>query len=208
MTTYVGSGATDVMHLLILSSTLASLLAFHNAINRYTRAVADEGMLPRRLAALQPRTGSPFMAGGLQTALSVVIVAGFAIAGLDPYLKLMIWVNTPGVIGLVLLQVLVAVAVPMFFRGFRHDEGRWRTLVAPIAAAVGMATALFLMISKIALLSGTTGFVNVVLVGIVPLVLVAGVLLALWLRAKRPEVYATIGAEAPTVEKEPEHVHS
>ena len=208
MTTYVGSWATDVMHLLILSSTLASLLAFHNAINRYTKAVADEGMLPHRLAAIHPKTGSPFFAGGLQTALSVVIVAGFAIAGLDPYLNLMIWVNTPGVIGLVLLQVAVAVAVPVFFRGFPHNEGRWRTVVAPILAAVGMATALYLMVSKIALLSGATGFVNVVLVGIVPLVIVVGVLLALWLRSQRPEVYANIGAEAPSVEKEPEHVHS
>ena len=208
MDTYVGHWATNVMHVLILSSTLASLLAFHNAINRYTKAIADEGMIPSRLAAVHPRTGSPYVAGALQTTLSVVVVAGFAIAGLDPYLKLLIWVNTPGVIGLVLLQVMVAVAVPVYFRRIDHNEGVLRTVVAPVLAAIGMTTALYLMIAKIALLTGATGMVNVVLVGMVPLVIVAGLVLALWLRGNRPETYARLGAEPSTNKEVEELVHS
>ena len=207
MDSYVGRWATDLMHLLILSSALASLLAFHNAINRYTRAIASEGMLPARLGAVHPRTGSPFVAGGLQTLLSAVVVAAFAIAGLDPYLKLLIWVNTPGVIGLVLLQVAVAVAVPVYFRRVDHTEGLLRTVVAPVLAALGMATALYLMISKIALLTGASDTVNTVLVGLVPLMVLAGLALAWWLRSARPQVYARLGAEAPPV-KEAERVHS
>lgn len=208
MDSYVGRWATDAMHLLILSSTLASLLAFHNAINRYTKAIAGEGMLPARLGSLHPGTGSPYVAGGVQTLLSAVVVAAFAAAGLDPYLNLLIWVNTPGVIGLVLLQVLVAVAVPVYFRRTDHAERLIRTTVAPLLAALGMATALYLMITKIALLSGTTGTVNVVLVGLVPAMIATGLLLALWLRAKRPLVYARLGAEPPVVTKEEVRVHS
>lgn len=208
MTTYVGSWASDLMHLLIISSTLASLLAFHNAINRYTKAIADEGMLPARLAVLHPRTGAPYLAGGVQTVLSVVVVAAFAIAGLDPYLNLLIWVNTPGVIGLVLLQVMVAVAVPVYFRRIDHSEGLFRTVVAPLVAALGMATALYLMTSKIALLSGASDSVNVVLVGLVPAMLVTGLVLSLWLRAKRPQVYARLGAPVPVPAEEEELVNS
>ena len=208
MDSYVGSWATDVMHLLILSSTLASLLAFHNAINRYTKAIAGEGMLPARLGALHPETGSPYVAGGIQTLLAAVVVAGFAIAGLDPYLNLLIWVNTPGVIGLVLLQVMVAVAVPLYFRRIEHSEGLLRTVVAPVLAALGMATALYLMIAKIALLSGASGTVNVVLVGLVPVMIVAGLLLALWLRTRRPLTYARLGAEPSVPTEEFVHAHS
>ncbi|MFC1405034.1 MULTISPECIES: APC family permease [Streptacidiphilus] len=208
MDSYVGTWATDTMHVLILSSSLASLLAFHNAINRYTKAIADEGMLPARLASVHPRTGSPHLAGGLQTLMSVVVVTAFAVAGLDPYLKLLFWVNTPGVIGLVLLQVGVAIAVPVYFRRIDHDESVWRTVVAPVLAAIGMVTALYLMISKISLLTGASGSINTVLVGLVPVVIVAGLGLALWLRAKRPQVYARLGAEPPVVEEEEELVHS
>ncbi|MFC1410853.1 APC family permease [Streptacidiphilus sp. N1-12] len=208
MDSYVGHGATDVMHLLIISSTLASLLAFHNAINRYTKAIADEGMLPARLAAVHPRTGAPYLAGGLQSVLSLVVVAAFALGGLDPYLNLLIWVNTPGVVGLVLLQVLVAVAVPVYFRRIDHTEGRWRTLVAPVLAALGMATALYLMITKIALLTGASDTVNVVLVGLVPAMIITGAVLALWLRAKRPQVYARLGAPAPVPAEEARLVRS
>ena len=208
MDTYVGSWAADIMHLLIVTSTLASLLAFHNAINRYTTAIAGEGMLPSRLVSLHPRTGSPHVAGILQTLLSAAVVAVFAIAGLDPYLNLLIWVNTPGVIGLVLLQVMVAVAVPVYFRRIDHTEGAFRTIVAPVLAALGMATALYLMLTKIALLTGTTGTVNVVLIGLVPAMIATGLALALWLRTRRPHVYARIGAEPADLKEEEELVHS
>src|SRR5580693_3485760 len=109
-TQYLGTWAADTMHVLMISSVLASLLAFHNAVNRYTLAIADEGMLPSGLGRIHPRTGSPYVAGILQTVLAAIIVGGFAIAHADPYLQLLIWVNTPGVVGLVLLQVMVALS--------------------------------------------------------------------------------------------------
>jgi amino acid transporter len=201
MDIYVGSWATDLMRLLILTSIVAGLLAFHNAINRYTVAIAAEGMLPERLVAIHSKTGSPYVAGGVQTALSALVVAGFAIAGLDPYLNLFIWVNTPALIGLVLLQVMVAVAVPVFFRRTPHTEGTVRTTVAPVLAAIGMATALYLTISKIAVLSGASDTVNNVLVGTVPVVILLGSVLVFWLKTRRPETYAALGEE-PTSEEE------
>jgi len=201
MDRYVGGWATDLMHLLIITSVLAGLLAFHNAINRYTVAVAAEGMLPKRLVSLHPKTGSPYVAGGFQTVLAALVVAGFAIGGLDPYLNLLIWVNTPGVIGLVLLQVMVSIAVPTFFRKTPHTEGPLRTIVAPVLAAIGMITALYLTITKIAALSGASDDVNHVLLATVPIVIVIGLVLAWWLKAKRPEAYAALGAEPDVLEQ-------
>ena len=78
MTTYVGGWATDLMRVLIVTSLFAALLAFHNAITRYTYALASEGALPRRLGRIHPVHKSPYIAGYAQTALAALVVAGFA----------------------------------------------------------------------------------------------------------------------------------
>ena len=46
---------------------------------------------------VHPRTLSPYVEGLAQTAVALAIPAGFPIAHANPYLHLLIWVNTPGV---------------------------------------------------------------------------------------------------------------
>jgi amino acid transporter len=194
-TRYVGTWAADIMHILIVTSVFAALLAFHNAINRYTHALSHEGVLPAALGRVHPRHRSPHIAGIVQTALAAAVVLGFAAAGADPYLRLLLWVNTPGVVGIVLLQVLTALAVPVFFRRLTHSEGIWRTVVAPVAGALLMAGALYLILSKIALMTGAGTGTNLLLLAPVPVVLLAGVALAFRLRAGRPEVYEAFATD-------------
>jgi len=190
---YLGSWAATVMHLLIISSVMASLIAFHNAITRYTLAVTEEGMLPPVLGKVHPRTQSPYIAGIVQTVLAVLVVLAFALAGADPYYQLLIWVNTPGVLGIVLLQVAVSLSVPVFFRRIRHTEGVWQTVIAPVLAAIAMGVALYLMVIHISLLTGASETVNLVLILTIPVVCVLGFVWARWLRSARPEIYAGIG---------------
>ncbi|MFB6878782.1 APC family permease [Streptomyces sp. NPDC056323] len=195
ITHYVGSWAADLMHILIVTSVLASLLAFHNAINRYGLALSEEGVLPAALGRIHPRHRSPYVAGLAQIALGAVIVIGFAAAGADPYAQLLLWVNTPGMLGLMLLQLLAAIAVPLFFRRFAHDEGRFRTVVAPVVASVLLAAAIFLVTDHVDLFSGASTGVNVVLVSLVPAVFLIGLALAYRLKRDKPEVYARFAAE-------------
>ncbi len=202
ITTFVGGWAADLMHVFIVTSVLASLLAFHNAINRYALALAEEGVLPKALGRIHPRHRSPYLAGIAQTVLGTVVVAGFWAAGADPYGQLLLWVNTPGMIGLFVLQLLAAVAVPCYFRRVRHREGVLRTVVAPVVAAVLLATAIGLVITHIDLFTGASDAVNTVLIGLAPAVFVAGLGLAWWLRRERPETYAAFAAE-PTEPAEP-----
>ncbi|MFF0481831.1 APC family permease [Streptomyces sp. NPDC004435] len=201
ITTYVGAWAADLMHVLIVTSVLASLLAFHNAINRYTLALAEEGVLPKALGRIHPRHRSPYLAGAAQTLLGAVVVLAFALAGADPYQQLLLWVNTPGMLGLMLLQLLAALAVPCFFRKIPHREGVWRTVVAPVTAFVLLAGAIVLVTANIELFTAASGTVNTVLVALVPAVFVLGLLLARRLRRTRPEVYARFAAE-PTPQGE------
>ncbi|ORT60071.1 APC family permease [Streptomyces sp. CB03238] len=195
ITTYVGAWAADLMHIFIVTSILASLLAFHNAINRYSLALAEEGVLPAALAKVHPRHGSPYLAGAAQTVLGLVVVLAFALAGADPYTQLLLWVNTPGSIGLLALQLLAALAIPFYFRRVRHSEGAVRTVVAPVTAAVLLTAAIALVVSKIDLFTGASPTVNTVLVAVVPGVFLLGLLIALRLRRSRPEVYARFAAE-------------
>ena len=192
MTTYVGSWATDLMRVLIVTSLFAALLAFHNAITRYTYALASEGALPRRLGRIHPVHKSPYIAGYAQTALAAAVVAGFAVADADPYLQLLLWVNTRGVIGIVALQALTAFAVWRFFRRNQHTESAARTLVAPVAAGILLSGAALLIIWKIGLLTAAGPAVNWTLIGSVPAVFALGVGYAVRMRRHRPAVYARL----------------
>lgn len=197
---YVGTWFSTVMHLLMVTSVLASLVAFHNAVTRYTLAIAGEGLLPRGLARIHPRTRSPYAAGAAQTVLALVIVVGFAVAKADPYSQLLIWVNTPGIFGILLLQVAAAVSVVVFFRRRSTREGAWRTLVAPIVSAVLMVLAVVLASRNISFLTGTTGLVNDILLWTIPVTCVIGLAWALWLRRSRPEVFHAIAADCEPVD--------
>ncbi|MFF7133540.1 APC family permease [Streptomyces sp. NPDC008196] len=195
ITTYVGAWAADLMHILIVTSVLASLLAFHNAINRYGLALAEEGILPRALARVHPRHRSPYVAGIAQTVLGAAVVLGFAAAGADPYGQLLLWVNTPGMLGLMTLQVLAALAVPLYFRRVHHTEGVLRTVVAPVAAAVFLIAAIVLVVAHLDLFTGASTTVNTLLAAVVPAVFLAGLALARWLRLHRPAVHERFAAE-------------
>ncbi|MFC9912736.1 APC family permease [Streptomyces sp. NPDC127197] len=195
ITVYVGGWAADLMHVLIVTSVIASLLAFHNAINRYVLALAEEGLLPRRLGRIHPRHRSPYLAGMAQTVLGAVVVLAFWAAGADPYGQLLLWVNTPGMIGLLFLQLLTAIAVPCYFRRVSHREGILPTVVAPIAATVLLTTAIVLVVGHIDLFTGASATVNTILVVTAPLVFATGFPLAWWLRRRRPTAYAAFATE-------------
>ena len=193
--TYLGSWAVKAMEVLMVTSILASLLAFHNAITRYARAIAEEGMLPSALAAVHPRTRSPYVAGVVQTLLAAAVVAGFAVAGADPFSHLLIWVNTPGVLGILVLQVMAALAVPVYFARSTHRESAWRTRVSPLLAAAAMTAALVVTVTHLDLITAASDTVDLVLMVSVVVVCAIGASWALWLRGSRPQVYAAIAAE-------------
>ena len=144
---------------------------------------------------MRPRTRSPYVAGIAQTALAAVVVAGFAVAGADPFTHLLIWVNTPGVLGILLLQVIAAVSVPAYFLRSSHGESAWRTRVAPLLAAAAMAGALCVTVTHLELITAASDAVNLILMLSVVAVCAGGVAWALWLRRNRPEVYAAIATE-------------
>jgi amino acid transporter len=202
--TYVGGWASVVMHLLVISSVYASQIAFHNAITRYTYALAEDGSLPAWIGHVHPRYGSPYRAGIVQTVLAVAVIAVFALVGADPYTGLLLWVNTPGVVGILVLQTLTAVATVVFFTRRNQAARTPAALTAGIASSVLLAGATYILVDNVALLTNATTPVNLLLVSIVPATLLVGFLLAWRLRVRRPAVYARIGeGDAATAVPQP-----
>jgi amino acid transporter len=190
--TFLGHWATLVMLALIVTSVYAGLLAFHNTINRYSYALARDGILPAALARTRAN-GSPHIAGLVQTILSVLIVGGFVVAGADPFLNLLIWVNTPGVVGVLALQLLASIAVIVFFVRNRTLERKWYVLPAAILATILLAVFSVLIVVNIDALTGAGPVANVVILVVVPVAFLIGVILAVVYKRTRPATYERIG---------------
>lgn len=184
--TYVGGWAEQAMYVLIVTSVYASQLAFHNAINRYVYGMAESRVAPRVLERTNA-AGSPVVAGAIQSALALAVVVTFGVAGLDPFADLLIKVNTPGVIGIVLLQVAAAAAAAWFFLRRRDVARRGLLLGTSVIAAVLMSWVVYVLVDNIELLTGASDATNNALLAVVPVVIALGVLGGLWLRRARPE---------------------
>ncbi|WP_284978418.1 APC family permease [Arthrobacter sp. fls2-241-R2A-200] len=191
---YVGPWAEVVMYVLIVTSVYASQLAFHNAINRYVYMLAKDGVLPAFLAKTHPKYKSPHRAGQIQTILAAVVILICAVVGADPYKQLLIWVNTPGIFGIVGLQGLVSVAAFLYLR--RNPAAVTNRLLIPlsVASAVLLFGVAVLIAVNIELLTFADDVTNIILLLVAPVVFLAGLLIARKLRTTRPAIYARIGS--------------
>lgn len=189
---FLGQWATVAMFALIVTSVYAALLAFHNTINRYAFSLARDGILPAPLARTR-RSGSPHIAGLAQTILALLVVGAFAIAGADPYLQLLIWVNTPGVVGVVVLQLLASVAVIVFFVRNRSLERKWFVLPAAVLGTILLALFTVLIVVNIDSLTAAGPVVNTIILAVVPVAFLVGVVLAVAYKRLRPAAYNRIG---------------
>lgn len=153
---YLNHTATDVMNWLVLSSVFAAILAFHNAVSRYFFSLGRNGLGPRRFGVAHHRHQSPHVASLLTSALALMVVAIFAILRGDPYLQLYSWFIGVGTVGVLLLYLSGALSVLVFLRLGERDTRLWHSLVAPVLAALGLATMVFLAVNNFSTLTGAT----------------------------------------------------
>ena len=189
---YVGQWGVSVMFVLIVSSIFAGQLAFHNAINRYSFALSRDSILPA-LFDRTNRMGAPWLAGLIQTIVAIAVAIAFGVAGLDPLTQLVILVNSPGVYGIIMLQLLASISVVIFIVRNRGLARRWYVLPASIVSLAAMAALFIILVITINYLTGAGDAINGVILGVVPVVLIVGAAYALFLRSRRPEVFARIG---------------
>lgn len=171
----LGGWAGFVAGLLLVTSLFAGILAFHNGINRYLHALASQGSLPKALARTN-RHRAPSAAAWAQTGLAVVLVAPFAILGLDPVLTLFSWFSGLSVAALVTLYVLCSAAVVSYAIRNRLRSQPWQTIIAPVLAGLGLLGVLALVVTNFTSLIGGDATTAALLLAAVPVVFLAGVL--------------------------------
>jgi len=195
-----GGFLSEIAQFLFLTSLFAAALAFHNCTWRYIFALGRENVLPAGLG----RTGAnniPKAASLVQSGTGLAVIVAYAVTGADPMSRLFFWLGTTGGLGILLLLVLTAMAVVVFFARDRHGESVWATRVAPVLAFVLLAGIVVLAVRHYAALLGVppSDPAAWALPASYGAVAVAGVVWGLVLRARRPEVYAAVGLGASAV---------
>ncbi|MEU4994845.1 APC family permease [Streptomyces sp. NPDC021622] len=195
----LGTAFSDFAQLFLITSLLAALLSFHNAVARYVRSLGREGVLPRGLGALHRRHGSPHRGSLLQTALTVVVIAVFALAGRDPVADVFTWLTNLGALGVILLLLATSAAVVGYFARRRElSEPLWHRLIAPVLSGVALAVVFWLALTNFSVQLGVSSGnpLRWILPCLILVAAAAGIAWGLYLRTFRRRTYEGIGAAA------------
>ena len=189
-----------VMEVFILTGSFACAMAFHNAAMRYYYAMGRERILPRSLGRTHGAHKSPHVASVFQTGIALLLVLAWGIGSgfgfgkeFDTaYVRIYTMMAVQGVVWLMAIQTVCALAVLVWHRRHKHPDSFWVVVVAPIIAIAGQVFALYLLFKNIDVLAGTIGYVDL----IAPLAVV-GVAIALgyafWLKRTDRKKFDMIG---------------
>ena len=193
--TYIGTALTTVMSLLFISSVFAALLAFHNAVARYLYALGREGLVPAQLGRTHTKHLSPHAGSLSQSVLAFVVVLVFVLTSQDPVLALFTWLTQLGTLAIIVLMALASFAVIAFFARHRDfDSNVFRTTIAPIVGGLAMSAVAIYAASQFGLLIGNPESpLRWILPALIIVAAIAGVLAAINLKRRSPELYAQMG---------------
>jgi len=195
---HLGASAATIGHALFTTSLVAAMIAFHNTTSRYMYALGREGVLPRRWGRTSTATGSPHVASLTQSALGLIVILAYALAGWDPLVTLFYRGGTSGGLGVLLLIAATSIAVVVYFLRHPFGENLWRRRIAPLAAMLTLGVVVILALDNVDILLGVPA--DHALVWAVPVAFAVaaalGVGWGLILRAAQPQVYAGIGLGA------------
>jgi amino acid transporter len=186
---YTPAVIVNAMHILLLGSAFAALLALHNVANRYFYSLGREHLLPGMLGVTHSKHRSPWLAGLTQSVLAALFIGLTLLFGVDPYLGLLLWGSALGLVGIIFLWALCSAAIFVYMRGRRCSEGLWQTKVAPLVAFLALTCVLMLAFDNVSFLTGATALVNNLLIGGGVLAFVFGIVGALRMRIRHPVRY-------------------
>lgn len=191
---YVGGPVPTIMGFLFVSSLFAAVLAFHNGAARYKYVAGREGLLPDSVGVTHADHQSPHVGSVIQTVIATVVVAIFAVLGLDPVLTLFTWLTQLGTLGIVGLMAATSFAVIAFFaRNTDTGESALTTRILPFVAGLALAALFVFSFAKFDDMTGATSGLGLALPWFVPLAALAGWLVAGSLKRRDPARFDRLG---------------
>lgn len=181
ITNYLGTVGGDIAQVLLMTSLFAAILSFHNVLARYFFALGGSGALPGACGRSHARHGSPHVGSLVQSATALVLVAVFALVGLDPVTQVFAWMAGTATLGVLALMALTCLAVLVFFRRTAVDTRPWQTLAAPALGFVGLLAFLYLTVSNFPTLIGGSAGLATAIGAVLVVFFVAG---AVWSRVR------------------------
>ncbi|WP_423416282.1 APC family permease [Hyphomicrobium sp. B1] len=199
LTEFVGQWANEAMALLILTSSFACSMAFHNTASRYMYSLGREGVLPGVLGKTHPTHKSPHVASVVQTLLAAlwIILFAYFTGTNDPnaqaYLGVYTMLAVLGTMLLLILQAVVSIAIIVYFRANHPGEVNvFAGLIAPAIAFLSQVYLVYLLVVNLETFGGTGGFGSRIPL-IAFIILGVGLVWGLALRVISPAAHARIG---------------
>lgn len=196
---FVGPWASELMSVLILTSSFACGMAFHNTAARYMYSLGREGVLPSALGQTHDSYKSPHIASSAQSVLAALWLGLFAffLGTDDPNAQAYVAVYTMlailGTMLLLILQAVVSLAIIAYFRKHHSEEsGTFATLIAPLIAFVAQMYLVYLLVNNLSTFGGSGSFgSNIPWIALS--IFIVGLIWGLALRVMSPETHARIG---------------
>jgi amino acid transporter len=185
------------MYILILTSSFACGMAFHNTAARYLYSLGREGVVPGFLGTTHDTHKSPHMASLVQSVLAALWIILYAVFNgtNDPNAQAYLGVYTLfAVLGtglLLVLQAFVSLAVLVYFA--KNGGGNfWATVFAPILSFVVQERLVSLLVENLGTFAGPSKFANSI-PWLMLAILVVGLVWGFILKGANPEAYRNIG---------------
>ncbi|MDO8306757.1 MAG: APC family permease [Actinomycetota bacterium] len=222
----LGGFFENIYKLLVVVGSFACAMAFHNAASRYLYAMGRESITPsvrRSLGHVNEKHGSPAVASFVQSGITLLLMVLFllftnvyvpdangtpvATPDLIPYVNVYGLLALIGTAMVLIVQTITCFAVIWFFWVKKVHKGNiLTTFIAPIVGAAGMLYVLYLLWSNRNFAAGLAAdslvfqWMPYYVIGL----FLIGVVYALYVRAKAPDIYAEIGRT--TIEEAHERV--
>ncbi|MEN2738367.1 APC family permease [Microbacterium sp. X-17] len=192
---YLGVIGRDLFNVLTVTSLFAGILAGYNTIARYLYNLGYDRILPKSLAVVHEKQGSPYRASvatGIVILAMVVLLAFFGGAAAFIYPQ----VTGAGGYALLVMLILVTIAAIAYLARTRPPGANlWKRLFAPLLALVGLGVSLVLATLNIdQMITAGPVVVTICLVAVYGLIVV-GIIVASIFKRTKPDVFARIGRQ-------------
>lgn len=191
---YLGKIGADAITILLCTSILAANIATHNVSGRYIYSLSVDRIFPRFLSAVHKTESSPHRASIITSVISLAALLACIVFNGEATTLYAVLVGIGGY-ALILLLLLTSASVISYFRRHDHDTNIWKAVIAPSVACIGLGLAFAIATDNVDVMIGGNQTLAELLVGLFFGLLALGVVTAVVLRKRRPEVYQRIGRQ-------------